>query len=232
PYGSRSIPEVRRYALACLDALVDMGVKALVIACNTASAAMLDEALDRYGLPVAEVILPAVRRAVRVSSGQRLAVLCTEATATSHAYDDALVNANCSLLTVACPRFVEFVENGVTSGDELLAVAEEYLAPVRQSGVDTVILGCTHYPLLSGVISYVLGPDINLVSSSAECANSTYAMLTKGGLLRPGGVGQRRFLTTGNPERFQALGARLLGQLANPAGPLANSSYEQVKVQA
>ncbi len=232
PYGPRPIAEVRRYALACLDTLVGMGVKALVIACNTASAAVLADARERYDLPLVEVIQPAARRAVRVSRTGRIAILCTQATATSRAYDDALAAADVKATTVVCPRFVEFVEQGITSGPQLLAVAQDYLRPVVESGADTVILGCTHYPLLSGVISYVLGPDVTLVSSAAECADATYARLTKECLVDPRGRGRRRFLTTGNPERFARIGARLLGELAGSNEPLQNLSYEQVTVEA
>jgi len=126
---------------------------------------------------------------------------------------------------------VEFVEDGITSGDELMAVADEYLAPVRESGADTVILGCTHYPLLSGVISYVLGEGVTLVSSAAECANATYAMLAQKGLLRPARDGSRRFLTTGNPEKFTRIGARLLGDLVSTAEVWPVLSLEQVRVE-
>ena len=131
PYGPKPIAEVREYALECLDHLVDQGVKALVIACNSASAAMLRDARERYDVPVVEVILPATRRAVAASRTGRIGVICTRATAESMAYDDAFAAApHVELTTQACPRFVDFVEAGVTGGDELLAVAHEYLDPL------------------------------------------------------------------------------------------------------
>ena len=231
PYGPRPIAEVRQYALACLDTLADMGVKALVIACNTASAAVLADARERYRIPVAEVILPAARRAVRVSNTGKIAVLSTQATATSGAYDDAVAATGVELTTAVCPRFVEFVEAGITGGDELLRVAEGYLQPVKESGADAVILGCTHYPLLSGVISYVLGDEVTLVSSAEECANSTYALLTGARLLRPSTEGFRRFLTTGNPQRFERIAARLLGDFVSTAEACEELSYEHVRVE-
>ena len=158
PYGPKPIGEVREYALECLDHLVDQGVKALVIACNSASAAMLRDARERYDVPVVEVILPATRRAVAATRSGRIGVICTRATADSLAYDDAFAAApQVTLTTQACPRFVEFVEQGVTSGPELLAAAHEYLDPLVAADVDTLILGCTHYPLLTGVISMVDG---------------------------------------------------------------------------
>lgn len=221
PYGDQPIAQVREYALECLDHLVGQGVKALVIACNAASAAVLRDARERYSVPVVEVISPAARRAAAATRNGRVGVICTEATATSQAYDDAFAAApSIDLTTVACPRFVPFVEAGITGGPELLAAAEEYLAPLRggagagRDGVDTLILGCTHYPLLTGVISMVLGEQVTLVSSADEGAKAVYAELTRRGLThgepRPS---SHRFLTTGNPEAFERLGARLLNGL-------------------
>ncbi|HEY5981171.1 MAG TPA: glutamate racemase, partial [Microlunatus sp.] len=169
PYGDQPIADVREFALECLDHLVDQGVKMLVIACNSASAAVLRDARERYDVPVVEVIMPAVRRAVAATRGGSVGVICTTATATSQAYDDAFTAApHVDLLTRACPRFVDFVEAGITGGPELLACAEEYLQPLGDAGIDTLILGCTHYPLLAGVLSYVLGDGVTLVSSADE----------------------------------------------------------------
>jgi glutamate racemase len=217
PYGEQPIASVREFALECLDHLVEQGVKALVIACNSASAAVLRDARERYGVPVVEVILPAARRAVAATRTGRVGVICTEATATSQAYDDALAVApQVSLKTVACPRFVPFVEAGITGGPELLACAEQYLHPLRTAGIDTLILGCTHYPLLTGVISFVLGDDVTLVSSAEECAKDVYATLTRRGLThdRPR-LPMHRFLTTGSPEAFEGVGHRLMGGLVS-----------------
>lgn len=212
PYGPKPIGEVREYALECLDHLVALGVKALVIACNSASAAMLRDARERYDVPVVEVILPATRRAVAASRTGRIGVICTRATAESMAYDDAFAAApHVELHTEACPRFVDFVEEGVTGGDELLAVAHGYLDPLISAGVDTVILGCTHYPLLTGVISYVMGDNVTLVSSAEECAKDVYKMLVRTDLMRPGGEPAYRFLTTGSPDEFETIGRRFLG---------------------
>ena len=213
PYGTKSIPEVREFALECLDYLASQDVKALVIACNSASSAVLRDARERYDIPVVEVILPSARRAVRLTRSGLVGVICTSATAASRSYDDAVAAVpNFELLTVACPLFVDFVEAGVTGGPELMDAARGYLLPLREAGVDTLILGCTHYPLLSGVISYVIGPEVALVSSAEECARETYATLTNLGLTREGTrVPQRRFLTTGSPEKFEGIGRRLLG---------------------
>ncbi len=214
PYGPKPIGEVREYALECLDHLVDQGVKLLVIACNSASAAVLRDARERYPVPVVEVILPATRRAVAATRTGRIGVICTRATAESMAYDDAFAAApQVTLHTRVCPRFVEFVEAGVTSGPELLEVAHEYLDPLAENGIDTLILGCTHYPLLTGVISFVIGDEVTLVSSAEETATDVYSTLVRNGLERDPALGppEHRFLTTGDPEEFQHIGRRFLG---------------------
>ncbi len=212
PYGPKPIGEVREYALECLDHLVHQGVKALVIACNSASAAMLRDARERYDVPVVEVIYPATRRAVAASRSGRIGVICTRATAESMAYDDAFAAApHVRLVTQACHRFVDFVEAGVTGGPELLDVAHDYLDPLTAAGVDTLILGCTHYPLLTGVISLVMGDGVTLVSSAEECAKDVYRMLTATDLMRSSGDPAYNFLTTGSPEEFERIGRRFLG---------------------
>ena len=214
PYGPKPISEVREYALECLDHLVALGVKALVIACNSASAAVLRDARERYDVPVVEVILPATRRAVNATRNGRVGVICTAATATSGAYDDAFAaNPGIDLHTSTCPRFVEFVEAGITGGPELIAVAQEYLAPLQEAGVDTLVLGCTHYPLLTGVLAYVMGDSVTLVSSAEETAKDVYRLLASHGLERDGALPppEHRFLTTGHPAEFADLGRRFLG---------------------
>jgi glutamate racemase len=212
PYGPKPIAEVREYALECLDHLVEQGVKALVIACNSASAAVLRDARERYDVPVIEVILPATRRAVAASHSGRIGVICTRATAESMAYDDAFAAApQVTLDTQVCPRFVDFVEAGITGGAELLAAAHEYLDPLVATGVDTLILGCTHYPLLTGVISYVMGDGVSLVSSAEECAKDVYRTLADAGLMRESGEPDYVFLTTGEPDEFESIGRRFLG---------------------
>ena len=212
PYGPKPISDVREYALDCLDHLVTQGVKALVIACNSASAAVLRDARERYDVPVVEVIYPATRRAVAASRTGRIGVICTRATADSMAYEDAFAAApHVELTTRACPLFVDFVEEGVTGGDELLAAAHGYLDPLSSAGIDTLILGCTHYPLLTGVISYVMGDGVTLVSSAEECAKDVYKMLVSTDLMRPGGDPTYHFATTGAPEEFERIGRRFLG---------------------
>ena len=218
PYGPRPIAQVREHSLAVLDELVAQGVKLLVIACNTASAAMFRDARERFeqghGIPVLEVIQPAVRQAVRRTRSKRIGVIGTEGTIRSGAYAEAFVaDPHIELTLAAAPRFVEFVEAGVTTGPELLALAEEYLAPMKAADIDTLVLGCTHYPLLAGAIQFVLGPDVSLVSSAEETAYDVYRRLVDHGLetTRQDAPGHVFEATGPDTERFRALAARFLG---------------------
>jgi glutamate racemase len=213
PYGPKPIAEVRAHALALLDELVSEGAKALVIACNSASAACLRDARERYDVPVVEVVLPAVRRAVAATRNGRVGVIGTVATVTSGAYEDGFAAApDIKLFTAACPRFVDFVERGVTSGPELLDLAKTYLAPLKAAEVDTLVLGCTHYPLLAGVLSMVMGPSVTLVSSAEETALELYRVLTARDLLRTGPDEPHHvFRTTGPSETFRHLARRFVG---------------------
>ncbi len=214
PYGPRPLAEVRDFALETLDFLVDQGVKALVIACNTASAAMLRDARERYSVPVIEVIQPAVRRAVAATRSGKVGVIGTRATIDSKAYLDAFAAApQLEISSIACPLFVEYVERGETSGDEITKVAREYLAPMVDAEVDTLVLGCTHYPLLTGVISYVMGNGVSLVSSAEETAKDLYRVLVENSLLRAPSSepASHRFLATGDAKAFEVLARRFLG---------------------
>jgi glutamate racemase len=214
PYGPRPLAEVRDFALETLDFLVDQGVKALVIACNTASAAMLRDARERYSVPVIEVIQPAVRRAVAATRSGKVGVIGTRATIESKAYLDAFAAApQLTIESIACPLFVEYVERGETSGDAITKVAREYLQPMIEAEVDTLVLGCTHYPLLTGVISYVMGNGVSLVSSAEETAKDLYRVLVENSLLRQpsDSPATHRFLATGDAKTFESLARRFLG---------------------
>jgi glutamate racemase len=214
PYGTRPLAEVRDFSLETLDFLVEQGVKALVIACNTASAAMLRDARERYSIPVIEVIQPAVRRAVAATRSGKVGVIGTRATIDSKAYLDAFAAApQLEITSTACPQFVEFVERGETSGSAITEVAREYLAPMIAADIDTLVLGCTHYPLLTGVISYVMGNGVSLVSSAEETAKDLYRVLVEGSLLRnaDSSAPTHRFLATGDAKAFEGLARRFLG---------------------
>ncbi len=214
PYGPRPIAQTRAFALECLDRLVDHGVKILVIACNTASAAVLHDARERYDVPVVEVIRPAVRRAAAATRNGRIGVISTVGTHQSGAYLDAFAAApHLEVISAPCPRFVEFVESGITGGPELIGVARGYLTPLVEDGIDTLVLGCTHYPLLTGVIQYVVGEEVSLVSSAEETAKDVYRVLADAELLRPDHLPApvHGFTTTGDPEEFRRLATRFLG---------------------
>ena len=214
PYGPQPIADVRRHALAVMDEMVESGVKALVIACNSASSACLRDARERYDVPVVEVILPAVRRAIAATRNGRVGVIGTEVTITSGVYQDAFgVAADVEVVAAACPRFSEFVERGVTSGRQLLGLAESYLAPLNAAGVDTLVLGCTHYPLLTGLLSVVMGDSVTLVSSAEETAKDVFRMLMTRDLLRSDAAAPPRhvFRSTGPAEPFRRLAERFLG---------------------
>ncbi|MHA7153517.1 glutamate racemase [Arthrobacter sp. TMN-50] len=217
PYGPLPIAKVRAHALGVMDELVDSGVKLLVIACNSASAAVLRDARERYtaryGIPVIEVIQPAVRRAVASTRSGKIGVIGTSATVGSRAYEDTFAAApHLSITSAACPEFVEFVEAGITSGPELLSTAQRYLEPLKHAGVDTLVLGCTHYPLLTGAISYVMGDAVTLVSSAEETAKDVYRALISHDLVRVEGTAPKHhFIATGDAQRFGELARRFLG---------------------
>ena len=217
PYGPRPLSEVRELALAVMDKLVDEGVKVLVIACNSASAAVLRDARERYtkgkSSPVVEVIQPAVRRAVALTSNGKVGVIGTTATINSKAYEDAFAAAvDIDLQSVACPSFVEYVEAGVTSGPEIIAAAKNYLMPLKESGIDTLVLGCTHYPLLTGALSFVMGDQVTLVSSAEETAKDVYKVLMENDLLRVDKAPPTlSFRATGDVAAFEKLAKRFLG---------------------
>jgi len=215
PYGPQSVAAVRGHALALGDELVARGVKLLVIACNSASSACLVDARERYPVPVVEVIRPAVRRAVAATRNGRIGVIATEVTIRSGAYTDTFAAATgVEVVPVACPRFVDFVERGITSGRQVLGLAEGYLEPLQRAQVDTLVLGCTHYPLLSGLIQLAMGDNVTLVSSAEETAKDVLRTLSELELLREPGEHPEtghEFVATGDPEPFRKLGRRFLG---------------------
>lgn len=216
PYGARPLDEIRRFAFEIMDSMVDEDVKMLVIACNAMTAAAYEEALSRYDLPVIGVIEPAVRAAVRATHNRKLGVIGTKATISAGTYERALraTRRNVEITTQACPEFVDHVEAGDTFSEELFGLAEGYLAPLMSQGVDTVILGCTHYPLLRGVLHSVTKGEVELISSAEEVAKDVYVRLREMGLLRRArATGERRFIVSGDAEHFREVGSRFLPQL-------------------
>lgn len=213
PYGPLPISQVRSHALKIADELVERGCKMIVIACNTASAACLRDARERYDVPVVEVIHPAVRRAVATTRNGKVGVIGTVGTVKSGAYQDLFeVNPHVEAYAQACPRFVDFVERGITSGRQILGVAEAYVEPLQAAGVDTLVLGCTHYPLLSGVIQLAMGDHVTLVSSAEETAKDVLRILSQQDMLADDTVTPTRvFDSTGDPALFKQLAARFMG---------------------
>ena len=213
PYGPRPGDEIRKFALEIMDALVAEDVKMLVIACNAASSTALDEARERYAVPVISVIEPGVRAAAAITRTGRVGLIGTLVTVRSRAYDHVMgdVAPGIRLFSEACPAFVDFVERGDTTSADLIRAAEEYLRPLQEAHIDTLILGCTHYPLLSGVIQYVMGPEVVLVSSAEVTAKEVYAELRERNLL--GDLthsGKHRFVASSRGY-FSELGKRFLG---------------------
>ncbi len=215
PYGSKPLSEVRGYARELAWSLVDdFGAKAVVVACNTATAAGLDELRAELPVPVIDVIEPGARALVMATSTGRVGVIGTVGTISSGAYVHAVgrTGAPVHLASAACPGFVEFVERGRTTGDEVTVLAERLLAPIRDAAVDALLLGCTHYPFLARTISDVMGPSVTLVSSADETAFATLDVLGALSLLRARSrSGRHRFLSSGDVDWFRQLGAQLLG---------------------
>jgi glutamate racemase len=174
---------------------------------------MLRDARERYSIPVIEVIQPAVRRAVSATRSGKVGVIGTTATIDSKAYLDAFAAApQLEITSIACPLFVEYVERGETSGSAITKIAEDYLATMKTAKIDTLVLGCTHYPLLTGVISYVMGNEVTLVSSAEETAKDLYRTLVEKNLLNTSGaVVTHKFVATGNADKFSTLARRFLG---------------------
>ncbi len=221
PYGPRPLDEVREFAREIATHLVErFEVKLLIVACNTAAAAALEVLQDGLAIPVVGVIEPGVRAAVSATRRGRVGVIGTVGTMASGAYQRAFEVANqaipmneIDLVCAACPGFVEFVERDETTGDQVHVLAERLLAPIREAKVDTLLLGCTHYPFLARTISDVVGRDVVLVSSADETAFEVRSLLMATAFARdPGaGPGSHRFLSSGDGEWFRQLGRRLLG---------------------
>jgi len=216
PYGSRPLTEVREFARELAHSLVDdYGAKAIVVACNTATAAGLDELRGELDVPVIDVVRPGARALVQTTTTGRVGVIGTVGTISSGAYLRSIADTGVpvTLTSAACPGFVEFVERGQTIGDEVTVLAERLLAPVVEAGVDSLLLGCTHYPFLARTIGDVMGPGVTLVSSADETAFAVRDRLERSDLLRPSGSGpgRHRFASSGDIDVFRELGSQLLG---------------------
>lgn len=219
PYGTKSPEVVTRYACENVDFLMERGLKMLVVACNTVSAVALEALRARYAVPLVGVIEPGVQEAVRRSKNRRIGVIGTEATIASGAYTHALraIDTEIEVYTRACPLFVPLVEEGWVDNEVARATIALYLGSLKHSGIDTLILGCTHYPLLKKSIAEFLGPEVSLVDSAEETAKVVRSTLASSGLARRKGSGEASFFVTDIPDRFIKVGARFLGEQVESA---------------
>jgi glutamate racemase len=219
PYGTKSAETVRRYALEDAQFLVDKGVKMLVVACNTVASTAMDVLCDHFDIPIVGVIEPGARRAAAETRNGKIGVIGTDATIASGAYTRALrkLLKEVEVYTRACPLFVPLAEEGWTDNGVAQQTAAAYLDSLRRSGIDTLLLGCTHYPLLARVIGRVMGDGVTLVDSASTTAAAVAEMLAERGLGRRRGEGSISFFVTDVPDRFVKVGARFMGQRVESA---------------
>ncbi len=215
PYGPRVASEVVSFSHQIAEYLIsNYDVKMLIVACNTASSVALDSLKDRFSIPILGVIGPGARSAVGASQSGRLGVIGTVGTVASGAYQREIecLDPTIELTCAACPGLVEFVEAGETDSEQVKVLASRLLYPIKEAKVDTLLLGCTHYPFLARVIQDVIGRDVVLISSAEETAFEVKELLAVSGLSSPeDSIGMYTFLSSGDPDRFKELGHRLLG---------------------
>lgn len=217
PYGPKSATDVRRFAIELANSLVhDFKVKMIVVACNTAASVVLHELQATLSVPVIGVVDPGAQAVVRASKNKKVGVIGTAGTIASRAYEGAVAKASPQVILTAtpCPGFVEFVERNETTGVAVTQLAEKLLAPVRDAGIDALLLGCTHYPYLSEVISQIMGPDVVLVNSADETALVVQEALLKTNMARSlssSSMGGHEFYSSGDVQHFAELGRRFLG---------------------
>jgi glutamate racemase len=214
PYGTKSGEVVTRYSLKNAQFLLERGIKLLVVACNTASAVALPALSAALPVPVLGVIAPGARAALRRTKGRGVGVIGTPGTIRSGAYQRELqAESNVRVKARACPLFVPLAEEGWTAGEVPRLVAREYLADFAREGVDTLVLGCTHYPLLKSVIAEVVGSGVALVDSAEATAEAVAVLLEEQRMLAPAGhTPEHGYFVTDVPERFVEVGARFLGR--------------------
>jgi glutamate racemase len=227
PYGVRDLTEVRWFTFEIVRYLINQNVKLIVIACNTATAAALKAVQRSFDVPIVGVIEPGARAAVTETLDRRVGVLATEGTVASGAYRRAVksLDAGIDVYEQACPEFVPLIEQGIVSGPQLEPVARRYLEPMMERRVDAVILGCTHYPLISSAINRILGPEVRLISSAGQTALEVRSILSRRGYLRrpthPDDTGEATYVCSASPEEFAALGSRFLDEEIQAATPAA-----------
>ena len=217
PYGPKSAETVRRYSREAAAYLTSRNVKALVVACNTATAHAYDDLKDHLKIPVIGVIEPGARAAAQTTRSQRVGVIGTAGTIRSGAYDFAVRSLlpDARVYAQSCPLFVPIIEEGWSSHPAARLIAQEYLRPLHDLDVDVLVLGCTHYPLLRDVIAETMGPAVTLVDSAAETACEVEQVLSAADLLAPvgGEPGRLHFVASDSPLRFREVGRRFLGDV-------------------
>lgn len=213
PYGTKSADVVRRYSFENTEFLVEKGIKLLVVACNTSTATAFASLQERYEVPIVGVIEPGAVVAVETTRNRKIGVIATEATIASGEYTRTLrrLGQDLEIYTRACPLFVPLAEEGWLDNDIARRTADTYLRSLRRSGIDTLVLGCTHYPLLKGVIQETVGSEVALVDSATATARAVRDLLRRHRLLRTTGTGSTHFFVTDAPERFAKVGSRFLG---------------------
>jgi len=214
PYGIKSAETVTRFSLEIAEYLTGLGIKMLVVACNTASSCALGELRAKLDIPVVGVLMPGAYAAVRETVTGRVGVIGTEGTVASGAYARLINNIRpgSEVFAKACPLFVPLVEEGRLTGQITRLAAEEYLASLKDKDVDTLVLGCTHYPLLKDVIGDVMGTGVTLIDSACETASEVERVLAKHGLLNTSDLpSTTRYMVTDAPQRFKEIGERFLG---------------------
>lgn len=219
PYGTKSVETVLRYSFENGQFLVDKGVKIIVVACNTSTAIALNHLQEKLSVPIIGVIEPGVRRAVECTRNKKVGVIGTEATIQSGAYTRALkaVDPKIEVYSRACPLFVPLVEEGWTENAVVDMTVKAYLGGFQRSGIDTLILGCTHYPLLKKAIRKFMGRGVRLVDSAEETAREVRLALKQVALVRNSGKGGHSFFVTDAPDRFVKVGRRFLGEKVESA---------------
>lgn len=219
PYGNKSAETVQRYSFENTEFLVEKGIKLLVVACNSASAVALDALQERVDVPVVGVIEPGARAAAARTRNGRVGVVGTEATIASGSYTRSLrrIRPDLEIYTRACPLFVPLAEEGWTDNEIARATVALYLGSLKKSGIDTLILGCTHYPLLKRVIGAFLGKKVTLIDSAEETAAEVRETLSSNGSMRRKGLGSTSFFVTDAPDRFVKVGRRFLGERVESA---------------
>jgi glutamate racemase len=213
PYGPRPLPEIRRFAREIACWLEAQGVKLIVAACNAATSAALPDLQERLSVPIVGVITPEAHAAVQTTRNRRIGLLATWATVTAGRYEQLVRTLDAGVLftAVPCPKLVPLIESDAPFGEETTAAVREYAAPLKAADCDTIILGCTHYPLIRPIFQRVFGRDVTLVFSAEETAREVAETLARKGFEnRPDREGRYRFLTTGDVDVFAALGERFL----------------------